>query len=200
MTQPAALEHTRPALYMVWDPCVTPVALSVAPAYYVAAVSAEDVSAMRAAVEMDGVLTDAQWNSFVERILPDGLFAARLADSDEVVGTASAVNNPRGGRYYFPGGGQIGYLVVAAEHRGHGVGHALVAAALGRLRAAGYCTIWLGVQEWRLPAIVTYLKNGFVPFLHDPDPDALASRWRVVFQNVGRTAEVGSWRRDLPGP
>jgi GNAT superfamily N-acetyltransferase len=198
MTEPATEERTRPALYMVWDPRVTPAALSVAPAYRVAAVSAEHVSAMRAAVDMDGPLSDAQWHSFVERILPDGLFAARLSGSDEVVGTVSAVDNARGGRFYFPGGGQIGYLVVAAGHRGHGVGHALVAAALGRLRAAGYRNIWLGVQEWRLPAIVTYLKAGFVPFLHEPDPDALASRWRGVFQNIGRPADVASWRRDLP--
>ena len=113
-----------------------------------------------------------------------------------MIGAVSSIHNPRGSRYYFPSGGAIAYLVVAAGHRGHGVGLRLVTAARDRLRAAGYRHIWLGVEETRLAAIVTYLKAGFVPFLHRPDPDALAMRWRDVFQHLGRNADAASWRRE----
>ena len=152
---------------------------------------------MRGLVELDGPLTDPQWAELVERLLPDAMFVARMASSGTAVGTVSAIQNPRGSRFHFPGGGAIAFLVVEPSHRGHGLGAALVDRALTRLRSAGYRNVWLGVQEWRLPAVVTYLDRGFVPFLHAPDPDSLAARWADVFKEIGRNPDLERWPRGL---
>jgi hypothetical protein len=117
--------RASPALYMIWDPGANPAQVTLTPTYQIAAVGSDEVPTMRPVVEIDGALTDSQWNAFVERILPDGMFVARRAASQDVIGTVSAVHNPRGARYYFPAGGQIGYLVVAADHRGQRLGHGL---------------------------------------------------------------------------
>jgi ribosomal protein S18 acetylase RimI-like enzyme len=152
--------------------------------YELGAVPNERVDTMRALIEEDGVVTDAQWTAFIDLILPDGFLVARERETSEAVGTISAVHNPHGARFYFPGGGALGYLVVNPAHRGRGLGHALVSAAVDRLRTAGYRTIWLGVHDWRDAAIRTYLAAGFIPFLHGPDPHALAARWRAIFDRL----------------
>ena len=179
---------------MLWDAGRERVAAAVPPAYELDAIPNERLAEARAVIELDGALTNAQWESFADRVLPDGLFVARERSSGEAIGTVSAVHNPRGGRFHFPGGGEIGYLVVAELHRGRGVGSALVAAAVRRLRAAGYRHIWLGVQELRLPAIRTYLGAGFLPFLHPPDPDELEARWARVFGELQMPADSRDWR------
>ena len=187
-----------PALYMVWDAAVTPSPALVASGYDVTAVCIEDAERLRPVIELDGALTTNQWTDFVDRLLPDGLFTARVVESQEDVGTVSAIHNPRGARFFFPGGGEIGYLVVRADHRGRGLGLALVTAAVSRFRSAGYRTIWLGVQDWRHSAIRTYLAAGFVPFLHAPDPNARAERWRNIFSAIGLALNAERWPRTLP--
>ena len=49
----------------------------------------------------------------------------------------------------------------------------------------------------RLPAIEIYLRAGFVPFLHPPDPERLRARWLAVHQQLGRPGKPEQWRRDL---
>ena len=188
-------ERQRPALYMVLRPEARWRAPAVSSSYEIVAVPSEEIALARPVVELDGALTDAQWEQFTDRVLPDGLFLARERKSGRWVGTASAVHNPRGGRFFFPGGGEIGYLVVDPAHRRRGLGLSLVLVAVTRFRAAGYRTIWLGVQGWRLPAIRTYLAAGFIPFLHPPAPDTLEARWREVFAALGRNANPTEWRK-----
>jgi hypothetical protein len=48
--------------------------------------------------------------------------------------------------------------------------------------AAGYDPIWTGVQGFRLAAIKTYLKTGFIPFLHR---DGLLERWQRICEQIG---------------
>jgi mycothiol synthase len=114
-------------------------------------------------------------------VLPNGLFILWHTANNQIVGTAGAIHNPRGGRYYFPFGGALGYLVVHPDHRRTGLGKVLTALAVRRLLDAGYQTIWVGVQGFRLPAIKTYLKLGFVPFLHQV---GLAERWRRICDQI----------------
>ena len=182
---------------MVWDDRADRKAPLLPADYEVVAVADTKLGNMRAVVELDGALTDKQWDEFTGQILPNGLFAAEVAATREPIGVVAAVHNPRGGRFYFPGGGELGYLVVDAAHRGRGLGRALVTAAVERLRSAGYRNIWLGVQEWRLTAVRTYLGAGFVPFLHAPDPESLATRWHEVFRELGQAPDTSRWRRSL---
>jgi len=99
----------------------------------------EHVDAMRAVVELDGEVTTAQWSDFVDRVLPNGSFIARVVESREDVGTVSAIHNPRGARFFFP-----------------------------------------------------------VPFLHAPDPNARAERWRNIFDAIGLASNEERWPRTLP--
>jgi GNAT superfamily N-acetyltransferase len=194
---PVTTSLNRPALYMILDPRAPVMPPTVATRYDVIAVANADVDQMRGVVQLDGPLSDPEWAELVERLLPDGMFVARVAGSGTAVGTVGVIHNPRGSRFYFPGGGAIAYLVVDPPHRGQGLGAALIARAITRLRRAGYHNVWLGVEEWRLPAVVTYLNRGFVPFLHTPDPDALAARWTDVFKQIGRIPDPERWPRAL---
>lgn len=186
----------RQALYMIWDTDAPRMPAPIAVGYEIEVVGPEMADAYRRVVELDGALRDAQWKEFVELLLPGGMFIARTADSGEAIGTVSVINNPSGARFYFPGGGAIAYLVVGAQHRGRGIGHALVKAAIDRLRSSGYRNIWVAVEETRMPAIKTYLDAGFVPFLHPPTPDVLESRWLEAFARLGR--QPSAWPRALP--
>ena len=157
----------------------------------------ERLQIVRAIVELENPLSDPAWQSFSDAVLPDGLFVARECATARLVGTASAVHNPRGSRFLFPGGGELGYLVVEPAFRGRGLGTALVAAAVHRFETAGYRHVWVGVQGWRLPAIRTYLAAGFRPFLHAPEPVVLEARWRRIFAQLGREVDTTLWPRKL---
>ena len=198
-TPAASTGAVLPALYMVWRDGSAEIVSrppDLPSRYSIVAVPSDRVDEVRGVVELDGAITDLQWGAYVDCILPDGLFVARHA-SGEPIGAIGAIHNPRGSRFYFPGGGELGYLVVHPSHRGLGLGRALVDAALGRLRGGGYRTIWLGVQDHRLSAIRTYLGAGFVPFLHPPYPDALGERWSAVFDRLGLPASAEHWPRAL---
>jgi GNAT superfamily N-acetyltransferase len=189
-------ERELKALYMLRPPRAAS-RPSLPPSFDVRAVPNERLQIVRAIVELDGPLSDPAWQSVSDAILPDGLFIARECVSDRPVGTASAVHNPRGGRFFFPGGGELGYLVVAPAFRGRGLGAALVAAVVHRFETAGYRHVWVGVQGWRLPAIRTYLAAGFKPFLHAPEPAVLEARWRRIFARLGREVDTTQWPRRL---
>ena len=112
----------------------------------------------------------------------------------QLVGTAGAIHNPRGGRYHFPFGGEVAYLVIAPPHRGHGLGAVLTAHVIQRLHVAGYEHFWLGVQGFRLPASKPYFKLGFVPFLHQ---DGLVERWQRICGQIHWGYTPDEWPRHL---
>lgn len=61
------------------------------------------------------------------------------------------------------GWGRVHWLAVRPEWQGRGVGRALLAAALGRLRDLGHDRAYLVTEARRLPAIRLYLGAGFQP-------------------------------------
>ncbi len=198
---PADEERALPALYMLHRAAAhADDGAPVDPHYDVRPVASERLADARPVVELGGALPDAAWEGFAERVLPDGLFVAVARESGARVGTAAAAHNPRGSRFHFPGGGELGYLVVDPSHRGRGLGLALTRAVVARFRAAGYRHVWLGVQGWRLPAVRTYLRAGFVPLLHPPHPEVLERRWRRVHERLGLPADPAAWPRALPAP
>ena len=193
--QPSA-ELQRPAMYMIWPhERPLPDVPALPPGYRLCVVANERLDQARPIVESDGAVGDSQWRWFCDAVVPDGLFVIEECATAAWAGTIAAVHNPAATRFHFPGGGELGYLVVAPGHRGRGLGAALIAAAVRRLREGGYRHIFLGVQEWRLPAIRAYLRAGFQPFLHAPE---LAARWRAVFAAIGREARESEWPTSLP--
>jgi GNAT superfamily N-acetyltransferase len=190
------LEHQRPAMYMLWpQERPAPQNAPLPPAYIIRSIANEEIDRARPVVELDGALSNIQWSNFRDRVVPDGLFTIECRETSTYVGTISALHNPAATRFYFPGGGELGYLVVAPGHRSQGLGGVLVCAAVQRLLQAGYRHVFLGVQGWRLSAIRCYLKAGFRPFLHTAD---LSPRWKAIFHTLGLEADEASWPALLP--
>jgi mycothiol synthase len=178
-------ESALPAPYLLWP--TTPLAaapqISLPTGYEFRSYRAGDEHAFYPLFKQEGwTMTDIHWQDYLERVLPHGLFILWHTASNAAVGTAGAIHNPRGGRYYFPFGGELAYLIVHPDHRGHGLGMILSNRVVHHLLSVGYEHIWVGVQGFRLPAIKTYLKLGFLPFLHQ---DGLSERWQRICTQLG---------------
>jgi mycothiol synthase len=100
----------------------------------------------------------------------DLLFAV---NEDETVGTAWALREQKSP----PDTGTVHMVTVAPQHRGRGLGRALVLAVLHRFHRLGLRRAVLLTDDFRLPAIGTYLGLGFRPRLTH---DSHAERWREV--------------------
>jgi mycothiol synthase len=189
-------ERLLPAMYMVWPIDRLPAApAAVIPnGYVVRSCRESDLPAVRTLIDADGPIGDRAWEWFVDRIVPGGAFLIVHAESGRPVATASAVHNPRAARYYFPFGGEVGYVTVDPAHRGRGLGRAVVARVVGRLIEAGYRHIFVGVQGWRLPAVKCYLRLGFVPLLHNSE---LLPRWRRICEQIGWAVTDAEWPRSV---
>jgi mycothiol synthase len=142
----------------------------------------------------DESMTEKEWHQYRNMLLPNGLFLVEANHSSDLVGTAGAVHNPNPGRYYFPFGGELGYLMVARDHRKQGLGVAVCAAVVGRFLSAGYENIRVCVQEHRLPAIRLYLNLGFQPFLHSTQVE---KRWLRVCELLSVSYKPDLWPSHL---
>ncbi len=185
-------ERQLPAMYMIWPIhrlSHPPVAV-VESGYVGRACHDQDLPALRTLIDADGPISDHAWEDFRDRIIPGGAFLVTHTASGQPVATASAVHNPRATRYYFPFGGEVGYVTVDAAHRRRGIGRAVVALVVARLLAGHYRQIFVGVQGWRLPAIKCYLSLGFVPLLHTEE---LLPRWLRICGHIGWAVNVAEW-------
>jgi mycothiol synthase len=86
--------------------------------------------------------------------------------------------------------GYVHMVAVAPEHRGRGLGRALVLSVLYRFREVGIACAMLETDDIRLPAIHLYLGLGFRPELVH---ESHAERWRRVRRELGpQWKEVGT--------
>lgn len=192
-------ERTRPALYMVWsrDWMLAPHPVMLADEYELRLYRTGDEEQLSPLFHQAGWnMAQRDWQDYLDHVIPNGLFVVSHRPKALPIGTAGAIHNPRGGRYYFPFGGELACLVVHAEHRGQGLGAALSTQVVQRLCAAGYATIWTGVQGFRLPAINLYLRVGFRPLLHQAQ---LAERWQRICEQIAWPYEPECWPRTVPG-
>ena len=96
----------------------------------------------------------------------DGIFFA--TKRDHPVGTACTFLRPgEGGEV-----AELGWVVVHPSHRGQGLGLQVCRAVLCFARDLGYRYAYLLTEDFRLPAIRTYLKLGFEPEMVDPSHPA----------------------------
>ncbi len=94
-------------------------------------------------------------------------------DDREPIGSAIAWRDDRFGK-------ETGYLHmvgVRAAHQGRKLGRQLSLAVLHRFAAEGLRTAVLETQDFRLPAVRTYLRLGFRPA---PTDDQQRERWQRV--------------------
>jgi len=114
----------------------------------------------------------------LKKCLPWGLFFIVHKGTDAIVATSVAIHNPI---EHHPFGGELGWVAVDPAHRGKGLGYIVCAAVTKRFLHAGYEDIYLRTDDFRLPAINTYLKLGWVPFLCTPD---MKERWQTVCREL----------------
>jgi len=192
-------EHKLPCLYLLWpESLLSAPPSAVLPAgYVVRPYAAGDDDALRHLYGLENwAMPDEEWRDYKDRILPDGLFLILHADTNTLAATAGAVHNPNPGRYYFPFGGEVGYLIVHPEHRGRRLGYQVSAMVVRRFISARYASIRVCVQGFRSAAIKTYLRLGFTPFLYTED---VSSRWQRICGQVGRPFEPERWPRPNNG-
>ena len=62
--------------------------------------------------------------------------------------------------------GRIDYMAADPRFSGKAIGYAVCAGVTWRLLERGYKTAVLWTDDWRLPAIITYMKVGFEPVMY----------------------------------
>ena len=113
------------------------------------------------------------------KVVPDGHFVIEHQASGRLVATAMAQHAGRPDQPYWA---EMGWVAADPAHKGKGLGLAVCAAVTARLLRAGYRRIHLLTDDWRLPALKTYLKLGYEPVLTG---EGMAERWRKLGEALG---------------
>lgn len=91
----------------------------------------------------------------------------------------------------------IGYLHmvgVLPEHTGKGLGYWVSVLALQHMALTGKDKVILQTDDFRIPAIKTYLKLGFTPvIIHENQ----VSRWKTILQSINRTELIKGLEYEL---
>lgn len=135
-----------------------------------------------------------EWN--MERAAPyfapgsrmplDGSFF--VTKSGEPVATAQLHLHPDGPYAPVP---ELGWVASSPAHRGRALGYIASLAVLRYAAAAGHKNVFLRTDDYRLPAIVTYLKLGFEPWPWMYDAGA-AERWTHVLDALDRRRDAAA--------
>jgi mycothiol synthase len=107
-----------------------------------------------------------------------------------VVATAAARSLPD----QYPDAGYVHYVGVRVSERGRRLGEVVTRRVLVHFAAAGLDQAVLETDDFRLPAVRTYLRLGFVPESRVPGD---THRWSKVLRNLARTGEGAA---KVPGP
>ena len=93
----------------------------------------------------------------------------------EHVGTVTAIYHPDRRC------GHVHMFSIRPDSRGLGLGRVLVAMALSKLAASDPEFTFLKTDDWRLPAIRSYLRAGFQPVMTEPGMD---ERWNRILASI----------------
>jgi len=110
-------------------------------------------------------------DDLVKKVKPGGIFFVEPAGSSQIVATAMGWYRPH---EVFPDAHEMGWVAAAPPHRGRGLGKVVICAATRALLEQGATTIYLLTDDWRVPAIKSYLRIGYVPFCANPE---MKKRW-----------------------
>lgn len=107
------------------------------------------------------------------RLLLEGTFFA--VRSGELVATACSLRHPS----TTPGRGllEIGWVGVVPSARGHGLAYILSRRILAHWQPRVVADVFILTDDWRVAAIVTYLRLGFRPEIVHPNQ---VERWRTL--------------------
>jgi len=132
------------------------------------------------------------WNQetlspWLAKIIPDGWFMVIKEENKQIVCTAMALHNYKGS---YPFWGELGWLASDPSHSGKGLGLVASAAVTERLMDAGYRNIQLFTEDFRLPAIKTYLRLGYIPSIYE---EVMIERWKEICQSINWPFSPSNW-------
>jgi mycothiol synthase len=169
-------------LQMVWPEQLlnAPPAVRLPPGYTLRIYRPGDEPQFYKVMELAGwpAWDDARLQPWIVRILPAGWFMAVHEASGAIVATAMALHDHTA---WHPFGGELGWVAADPAHAGKGLGMAVCSAVTARFIAAGYRNIHLYTEDWRLPALKTYLKLGYIPLLYTPE---MPERWHAICERL----------------
>ncbi len=147
---------------------------------------ATDSDARALGVLLGKAFPEHEWSA--DRAMRDLLHDASVAETwvidgpDGLLATASA-------RYYdrFPGVGYVHWVGSDPAARGRQLGTIVMAAVMARFVTDGITVAVLETDDPRLPAITSYLAQGYIPQYPEPEHEA---RWSAVF------ATLAAWRHE----
>ncbi len=113
--------------------------------------------------------------------LDEGIFFLEEKSSGKIVATAMA-NRVRPGEESL--GGELGWVGVDPEFRGQHLSSIVCSAVQERYRREGYTQAYLRTDDYRLPAVKTYLELGWQPLI---DSEIMKKRWEKVCRKLGKT-------------
>ena len=79
--------------------------------------------------------------------------------------------------------GELGMVIGDAGDRGRGIGTYMNALSVWLLKTHGMKTAYLTTDDWRIPAIKSYLRAGFTP---DLSTDDFRARWEKILSGIGK--------------
>ena len=174
-------EPTLPQLRMTLDRFDSLPPLELPPGYVMTTLRESGVDAWIAVLNATGQLGDwdagraGEWLSGERSAIPDGTFIATSGGRP----AATCCTIPP---TFTERRAELGWLSVAPEHQGRGLGRQVCLAVLHFARRMGYDEIYLNTDDWRLPAVRTYLDLGFEPEMtHGSHP----RRWKAVYEKLG---------------
>ena len=94
--------------------------------------------------------------------------------------------------------GYVHMVGVVAEHTGHKLGKWVSLAVLIYFRDNGFKCSMLDTDDFRVPAVKTYLNLGFIPvYVEEGQPE----RWQKIFEKLGlpsMSVQIENVRETLP--
>ena len=79
--------------------------------------------------------------------------------------------------------GLLHMVCCKEKFRGKGIGNAMTSYAMSQLLSRGARTIGLTTDDFRIPAIRSYLRFGFLPVL---EGEGMKERWDRIFEVIGK--------------
>lgn len=122
-------------------------------------------------------------NDFKEKMenrkgyIEDGVFV--IVQEDKFIATGTAICNHEHPEAY----GYVHMIAADSEYSGKKLGYEITAAVLRKLRGDGFDKAELTTDDFRLPAIKTYHKLGFIPDLSVDE--TMRGRWETIYKIFG---------------
>jgi mycothiol synthase len=133
------------------------------------------------AAGLSAVLTAAfreEWDvDRVRRALLDDASVTAVYVIEQEAGRLVATASSRLVPQQYPGSGYLHWVAADPSMSGQGLGYQVTLAVLHDFSGRGLTDSVLETDDWRLPAIATYLKCGYVPELREPGDN---DRWEAV--------------------